>query len=90
MSKRRHFGSIRRLPSGRWQARYRDPLTGKRWVPAPTTFETKGEASRWLSALEAGTIDPIVARERRNGERLGSYAAEWIATRQLSPRTREL
>ncbi len=90
MSKRRHFGSIRRLPSGRWQARYRDPLTGKRWVPAPMTFETKGEASRWLAALEAGALDPIVARERRTGERLGSYAAEWILTRQLSPRTREL
>lgn len=90
MSKRRHFGSIRRLPSGRWQARYRDPLTGRRWVPAPHTFETKGDASRWLSAMESGAMDPVVARERRNGERLGDYATEWIATRQLSARTREL
>ena len=90
MSKRRQFGSIRRLPSGRWQARYRDPLTGQRWVPAPTTFASKGDASRWLAALESGGVDPVVAREQRRGERLGQYADEWIATRQLSPRTREL
>jgi len=59
-------------------------------MPAPHTFETKGDASRWLAALESGTLDPVIARERRNGERLSAYATEWIATRQLSPRTREL
>lgn len=37
--RRRQFGSIRRLPSGRWQARSRN--TSGRLVPAPRTFATK-------------------------------------------------
>ncbi|SOD76772.1 hypothetical protein SAMN06272781_4627 [Streptomyces sp. 1222.2] len=27
--RRRSFGSVRQLPSGRWQVRYRDPETGQ-------------------------------------------------------------
>lgn len=45
------FGSVRRLPSGRFQARYRpvdgDPIT------APTTFATAAEAEAFLEALRA-------------------------------------
>ena len=46
----RHFGAIRKLPSGRWQARYRSPDGVMR--PAPGTFERKGDASRWLAGIE--------------------------------------
>ena len=46
----RHFGAIRTLPSGRWQARYRGPDGVMR--PAPGTFERKGDASRWLAGIE--------------------------------------
>lgn len=50
MTRRRRFGSVRRLPSGRWQARYiRD---GEPFV-APMTFGTKAEADRWLTLIEA-------------------------------------
>ncbi len=47
MGSRRRFGSIRRLQSGRWQARY-DGLDLVRYT-GPLTFHTKGEAEAWLA-----------------------------------------
>lgn len=55
---RRTFGSVRKLPSGRWQAFYNDP-DGRTTVsrtgaatpvrhPAPTTFDAKVDAEAWL------------------------------------------
>ena len=44
MTGRRQFGSIRRLPSGRWQARFR--LPSGEVVSAPVTFGSKGDADR--------------------------------------------
>lgn len=55
MTGRRRFGAIRKLPSGRWQVRYRDPVTDE-LRPAPETFKTKTDASRWLSMLEADML----------------------------------
>lgn len=49
MSGRRQFGSVRRLPSGRWQARYRD---GAGDVHSDT-FATKGDAARHLARVQA-------------------------------------
>ena len=55
---KRGWGSVRRFPSGRYQARYLDPET-HRFTPAPQTFATKGAADRWLNRkraeLDAGT-----------------------------------
>jgi integrase len=55
---KRGWGSVRRFPSGRYQARYLDPDT-HRLTPAPMTFATKGAADRWLARkradLDAGT-----------------------------------
>lgn len=48
---RTRFGSVRQLPSGRFQARYR-PLTGAS-ITAPSTFNTAPEAQAWLTALQA-------------------------------------
>ena len=46
--KTRSFGSIRKLPSGRWQARYRGPDGLLR--SAPHTFARKADAaSGWRS-----------------------------------------
>lgn len=86
---RRHHGSVRKLPSGRWQARYRDPLTGRR-LPAPETFRTRSDASRWLASFESGGIRPDQIVARKEDQRLGDYAAEWIRSRKLKARTREL
>ena len=46
---RRSFGSMRQLPSGRWQARYRD-AAGKSHT-APETFATRPEAARFLAQV---------------------------------------
>lgn len=45
---KRTFGSIRNLPSGRYQARYTGP-TGE-MVPAPVTFTARMDAEAWLAA----------------------------------------
>lgn len=49
---KRGFGTIRRLPSGRWQVRYYHPVTNERHT-APDTFATKGDAARYLTLVEA-------------------------------------
>jgi len=50
MGRRRQFGSVRRLASGRWQASYW--WEGTRHL-APRTFNLRGGATRWLSGVEA-------------------------------------
>lgn len=45
------FGNVRKLPSGRWQARYTGP--DGREHKAPTTFQTKSDAQTWLSLQHA-------------------------------------
>ena len=47
MTKHRRFGSIRKLPSGRWQATYSAP-NGRR-ITAPRTFRAKIDAEAWLA-----------------------------------------
>jgi hypothetical protein len=46
MTQSRGFGTLRRLPSGRYQASYAVP--DLRRHTAPTTFETKLDAEGWL------------------------------------------
>jgi hypothetical protein len=55
MAAKRRFGRVRRLPSGRYQARYRGPDGIDR--PAPVTFGTKSEAEVWLVKAEAEIRD---------------------------------
>ena len=54
MGKRR-FGRVRKLPSGRYQARYPGPDGADH--PAPETFATKSEADVWLVKTEAEILD---------------------------------
>ncbi|TCN25893.1 integrase [Kribbella orskensis] len=84
----RRFGSIRKLPSGRFQASYIDP-TGVRQT-APTTYLTRAEAGDWLTVKEAEIVrgewtDPDIGREP-----FGPYAERWINQRDLRPRTADL
>ena len=69
---RRPWGSVRKLPSGRFQARFLDPDT-RRMVTAPLTFASKGAADRWLNrkraALDAGTA----VDERAGSEPLSNW-----------------
>ena len=88
--KRRRFGRVRKLPSGRYQARYPDPKTGID-PAAPNTFATQTDAERWLVGVEAdinrGTWkDPDLGRIR-----LSDFLTEWIDHRpNLRPRTIDL
>ena len=64
---RRGWGSVRKFPSGRWQARYLDPET-RRMVPAPQTFSSKTAADRWL-AKKRTELDAGTAVDDRTGKR---------------------
>lgn len=50
MVNKRRFGRVRRLPSGRSQARYKGPDGMDR--PAPRMFAFKGDAERRLARME--------------------------------------
>ncbi|MGW1813549.1 tyrosine-type recombinase/integrase [Streptomyces sp. NPDC002125] len=86
--KRRTFGAVRKLPSGRFQARYPGPDGVMR--PAPETFETARDADGWLAEKQteirrgdwqdpdAGAVD------------FREYALLWVKERRLSQTTEEL
>lgn len=86
---KRRFGRVRKLPSGRYQARYLGPDGIDR--PAPHTFTTKTDAERWLTRVEAEIIrdswrDPNLGRVR-----VADYLDEWVSQRPgLRPRTVDL
>lgn len=85
----RRFGNIRKLPSGRYQARYPGP-DGKMRT-APSTFATKGDADRYLTLVEAQILNGEWTDPDRAKVKLGDYAAKWIEQRPgLRPRTVEL
>ncbi|MGW4101845.1 tyrosine-type recombinase/integrase [Streptomyces sp. NPDC004976] len=86
--KRRQFGRVRKLPSGRYQARYLGPDGMLR--PAPETFRTKKDADAWLADKQT---------EMRRGDwhdpdsgkvAFGPYADAWIKEREVTTRTRQL
>jgi integrase len=88
---RRYFGSVRALPSGRWQARYTGP--DRRAYTAPVTFDTKGDADGWLSLrqseiLRGAWLPP--AAPQTAPVTLADYSAVWLADRDLSASTRLL
>ncbi|MDW3845072.1 site-specific integrase [Micromonospora sp. BRA006-A] len=87
--KKRRFGRVRKLPSGRFQARYRDPNGTDR--PAPHTFPTKTDADRWLTAVEADILRGTWRNPDLGRVALGDYLTEWIDQRpNLRPRTVDL
>jgi integrase len=85
MAKRR-FGRVRKLPSGRYQARYPGPDGTDR--PAPQTFATKTDADVWLTLKEAEIrrddwIDPDAGAVL-----VADFGATWIEERPgLRPKT---
>ncbi|MBO8194351.1 tyrosine-type recombinase/integrase family protein [Streptomyces oryzae] len=85
---KRSFGRIRKLPSGRFQARYLGPDGVDR--PAPVTFGSRRDADDWLAERQT---------ELRRGEwrdpdagavNFEEYALQWVAERGLSATTDEL
>jgi integrase len=84
--RRRRFGAVRQLPSGQWQARYRDPDGLMR--PADTTFPTKTDAEIWLTRKEAEILDGDWINPDTGKVLLCDYATAWIEERpNLRPKT---
>jgi integrase len=75
---RRRFGAVRRLPSGRYQVRYRT-LDG-RSVTAPMTFAGKGDAGRYLAKVEADLARGEWADPRLGRTTFGEWADRWLDT----------
>ena len=79
---------VRKLPSGRYQARYMAP-DGLRHN-APMTFDTIKDARTWLSTVRSdmarGLWQPV---DRNKPETFAVYAEKWMLRRELKPRTAE-
>lgn len=98
-ARKRGFGNIAQLPSGRHRARYTGPDT--RWHSAPHTFTTREDAEAWLVAerrlISSGDWtspesrrEADMAREaQRKARGFDTYARSWLAGRHdLRPTTR--
>jgi Phage integrase, N-terminal SAM-like domain len=84
---KRPFGTIRRLPSGRYQALYTTPA--RRRVSAPRTFTARIDAEGWLHQrrveAEAGKWNPAAVVKPAKVT-FGDYAATWLAGRHVAGR----
>lgn len=85
---RADFGTVRKLPSGRWQARYNDH-SGRRHA---RTFATRGDASRHLAGVRADLDRGTWNDPTRGRDTFAAYASHWVDTRRvkgrpLAPRT---
>jgi integrase len=86
--RRRRFGSVRQLKSGRWQVRYRDPNTG-RLRSAEETYATKTDAEVALTLIEADVTRGQWADPDAGKVHFGEYATAWLKDRKLAARSRE-
>jgi hypothetical protein len=82
MTSKRRFGALRRLPSGRWQARYRS--AGGGLVTVGKTFATKTDAARFLDSIELDQLrgvwhDPLPSQQ----ETVRAWCRRWL--QQHSP-----
>ncbi len=88
MGSRSSWGSVRKLPSGSYQARFR---VDEKMVAAPLTHRTKRDAEAYLSTVRADMergqwVNPEGAKTT-----LKEYARKWLDQRPgLRPRTVEL
>lgn len=74
---KRQFGSIRKLPSGRWQARY--PDRSGCIVTAPSTFPTKQSAGQFLSGIETDMARGAYIDPRAGRTTLARWTESWLA-----------
>ena len=75
---RRVFGSVERLPSGRFRARVIGP--DGRYVSAPTTFATRTDASVWVDVQHADLVRGMWRAPVRPSASptIAAYVGEWI------------
>lgn len=82
---RRKFGNARKLPSGRFQARYAGP-DGMTYT-APETFDTRTDAEAWLTLRQAELLTGDWTSPHRGKILLGVYAKQWLEDHDVAPRT---
>ena len=86
--RRRQFGSVRQLPSKRWQASY---LVDGQRVAAPTTFSSAADANAFLSKVETEQREGQWVNPSAGQLKFSDYSRQWLEQKaKLSPRTREL
>jgi integrase len=83
--RRREFGTVRKLASGRWQARYLGP-DGQRHK-APETFEIKSDAQDWLNLVRADIERNAWLDPDAGAINFEKYALRWMEERGLAPTT---
>lgn len=82
------WGSVRKLPSGRFQARY---TVNGRLHAAPMTFETKRDADTFLARVRTELSKGRWVDPTASAVSLRVYADRWMEQHPgLRPRTREL
>jgi integrase len=91
---KRYFGNVRKLPSGRHQARYTGPdsrtYTARTPEGRPLTFDTQGDAEAWLALrhseiLRGAWLPP--AEPSTAPVTVRAYAEAWLADRDLEQTT---
>lgn len=93
---KRSFGTVERLPSGRYRAQYRHEGSKH---SAPVTFEDRDTAVTWLRRESrlieddpfswtppAERADAARAARKRNALTFGDYAESWLAGRRVKGR----
>lgn len=81
-------GTVRKLDSGRWQARFTFPDGVRR--PAPQTFQTKRDANAWLAQQEADVSRGVWQREQHAATMattFSDYATRWVKNRKVKGRS---
>lgn len=84
--KRRSFGYVRKLPSGRYLAQYQGS-DGRRYS-APVTYEFKADAEAYLATVQADMVRQTWKAPVSTEETLGTYGLKWIAQRPLKETSR--
>lgn len=86
--RRREFGTVRQLSSGRWQARYWAPDGSRRG--APETFASKTDAQTWLTLTKADIERKHWVDPDAGAVNFQAYALKWVDERDLAATTEEL
>lgn len=89
MPRRRQFGSVEKLPSGRYRARHRS--RDGSWTTASTTFTTKAAAHAWLAREQVRLEQEAAGAPRANPRpqlTLRDYGTAWLERADLRPTTR--
>lgn len=84
MTAHKSFGTVRQLPSKRYQASYVWPPASSERHNAPTTFHTKTDARAWLNAQQTDRgrgVELAAPVRRADVPTFAEYAERWLSQR---------